>query len=207
MKSSKQTLAAVAFVSLMVLSSGKLLAQDVPVKINIALTATYQLDSGDPVGNVSKFNTKSVRVTSQTLLSLVATNLETTFPAGTSLAVVGDSIVALDKEGNQTDLSSFFTTTDQTSVAKGQENTETGASSATSTAYISLHFDDGNGNSFTIDGLIKGTSSLTAMDSNGNQKKSTTASGTLAGYGTVFYNDAVFSGTVSGSGKGTTHGG
>jgi hypothetical protein len=200
-----KTLAGLAVVSLIVLGSGKLLAQDFPVKLNVALTATYQLEDTTS-GNIAKLNTKSVRLTSQTLLSLVATNLGTNFPAGTALAVANDNVVALDKQGNQTDLSSFFTTTNQTSVARGQANTQTGAGNAASTVYFTIHFDDGNGNSFTMDGLLKGTSTLSTPDAYNNQKESLSVSGTLVGYGSVNGNDAVFSGTISGSGKGASGG-
>jgi hypothetical protein len=77
---------------------------------------------------------------------------------------------------------------------------------------VVITFDDGNGNAFTVDGLIKSTQSLPAptasQTANGITPNETISfSGSVNGYGTVVGSDgnsdsAVFTGSVSGGGSG-----
>ncbi len=198
-------------VGLLTLTPARILAQPTTT-LNIALTATYQMpDTQNTAGTITTSTTKSVKFTSASILKLLATaaNSGTAFPTGSYLAQNSGSVeVVTDKQGDSTAISQLTIDTSGAQVYSGSANSDTGKQSRTATTYTVATFDDGNGNAFTVDGLIKSTDSLTAPDKNGNQKETLSLSGTMIGYGTVSDGNggsytAVFTGTVSGSGSGS----
>jgi hypothetical protein len=114
-----------------------------------------------------------------------------------------------------------------TTITTGQEDPNTGATTATSSTFATITFDDGAGNAFTLIGIAKISSSVSAankpngdplVDRNGDpvpQKESYSINFTGTGYGTVIpaakdgtdsVNAIYSAGSVSGSGKGSTAG-
>jgi hypothetical protein len=181
-----------------------------PLPLDITLTATRQEPATTNLaGTIATSTTKLVPFTSAGILKLIETSLGSPFPSGTYLAQDHGIAEALNKAGETTDLSSFISinNTNGTSVGSGSVNLDTGKTTALGAIYVVFKFNDGNGNTFAVDGVIKEVISLTAKDANGDQTETGSFSGTVAGYGTVADShgniaQAVFSGTVSGSGKG-----
>jgi hypothetical protein len=182
-----------------------------PTTLNITLTATYQLPNvtSGPTGNITTSITKAAKITSDTLLRLIEIDTGESFVKGSYLAQDGGNVEVLDQSGNSTDVSSYFTinNTSGALVGSGVSNSDTGKTSGGGLIYTIVAFDDGNGNAFTVDGLIRETVSETGMNSNGVQIETGSYSGAVVGYGTVVdaqgnTDTAVFSGTFSGSGKG-----
>jgi hypothetical protein len=106
-------------------------------------------------------------------------------------------------------LSAYITinNTSGAAVVSGTTNSATGKQNGSGMVYTVVTFNDGKGNTFAVVGLIKETISLTAKNANGDQTETGSFSGNVAGYGTVVDSQgnkdtAVFSGTISGSGKG-----
>jgi hypothetical protein len=188
-----------------------LLSSHTTTTLSIALTATIQLPNktSGADGDITTSTTKSVRFTSASILKLIATSLGTSVPSGSYLAQVGGSVEALNKAGESTNLSSYITinNTSGAAVVSGTANSATGKQNGSGTVYTVIKFNDGIGNAFTVDGLIRETISLTAKNANGDQTETGLFSGTVVGYGTVVdgqgnTDTAVFSGTIAGSGKG-----
>lgn len=182
-----------------------------PTTVNVALTVTYELPSttSGADANITTSTTRSAKLNSATILKLIEIAQGSDFPAGTYLAQDADNAQALDRAGASTDLSSYISVATGTAatVSSGTSNSDTGKASGTVTIYTVMSFDDGNGNSFTVAGLIVNKASVTATDANGNQTETISFSGNVAGFGTVVdsrgnTDNAVFSGTISGSGKG-----
>ena len=188
-----------------------------PKALSIALTATYQApDTQNTAGTITTSATKSVKFTSASILNLIATNLSMATVKGYSLIYdpIANDIGATNKTtGDFQDASSICSIdTSGTQVHSGSANSDTGKQSETYTGYVVITFDDGNGNAFTVDGLIKSTQSLPAptasQTANGITPNETISfSGSVNGYGTVVGSDgnsdsAVFTGSVSGGGSG-----
>lgn len=184
----------------------------------ISLTATYQAPAPAPTGadqSIQASVTKSVKFTSSSILALVATNVG--FKASGYTLIydpIANDVGATNKvTGDFEDASSLFTIDNSgTAVQTGSDNSDTGADKQSITQYSVLTFDDGNGNSFTVDGLIKITQNQPATPSTGTNAGNTpnetiTFSGSVTGFGTVVdssgnTDNAVFSGSVSGGGSG-----
>jgi hypothetical protein len=184
--------------------------------LNIALTATYQLPDkmSGAGGNITTGNTKAVSVTSKSILKLIATSLNTNFPTGTYLAEDNGIVEAVTQQGQTTNLSFYITINNASSgtVVSGTVNSVTHQQNGSSLVYTIITFNDGHGNAFTVDGLIKETINLTAQNANDAQTETASFSGNVAGYGTLVDSQGnkdkvVFSGTISGSGKITALGG
>jgi len=171
----------------------------IAVPLNFALTATVQqpdVTTGSTNGNVRHI-TKPVRMTTQSLISLIQASLGTNSSANSTLVLISGTVVLQDKQGNQTDVSGFLSidVTSGTGVVSGQESA-TGASNDTFLNYATVNFDDDNGNSFTLTGLARIIASSPGSGSNAPQAYSISFSG--GGYGMVWGTDAVLSGTSSG---------
>ena len=82
------------------------------------------------------------------------------------------------------------------------------AQTLATTGYCNITYDDGAGNSFNVSGLVKMTVALAKQDAALDPQTATVSfSGTVSGFGTVLdskgnTDNAVFTGTISGSGKG-----
>jgi len=186
-------------------------SSDVTMPMKFAITATYQADDvSSDTSPVTKHVTKTVKWTNQSLLALMATNGNggVAFPKGSSIEFsAGSFLVLTDKQGDTTDVSSMLSVDNSgASVYTGQDNSDTSAFNYATSQYVTVSFDDGNGNSFTLTGMAKITSSATAStDKNGNSvakvKEAYAVSFSGAGYGSVGGNQAVFTGTASGSGS------
>jgi hypothetical protein len=218
MKSIKTGIFAVALaLGLLTLAPARLQAQ-VPTKVTFALVATYQ--APDVVSgvdqNITKSTTKTLKVTSASLVSLLSLTPKSYFTldiGGGSTLNVG-TVSSVDPSGNVTDESSFITVTLGDLVYSGSADSDKMTASETYTADLTITIDDGNGNAGTLEGLIKVTDSLAALTAAQNNNglsatESVSFSGTVTGSGTVVGSDgntdtAVFTGTVSGSGKGPT---
>jgi hypothetical protein len=182
-----------------------------PTTLSIALTATYQLpDKTSGVGgSITTSTTKAGSLTSKSILKLIETSLGTSFPNETYLAQDGGIVEALDKAGYCTNLSAYITiNTSGAAVVSGSTNSVTGKQNSSGAGYTIITFNDGKGNAFTVDGLVRETISTTAKNAKGDQTETVMFSGTVDGYGTVVDGQgntdaAVFSGTIAGSGKGT----
>lgn len=182
----------------------------IPTTLSITLTATYQApDVTSTSGTTTTSSTKSVKVTSSSILSSLAKESGSAFPSGSYLAQDGNgNFEALTKSGTATALQATTATIDfsGTQVYSGTVNSSTGQQTANFSIYAVITYDDGNGNSFTVDGLVKVTATVSAPDKNGNQKTAMSFSGSVAGSGAVIGSDgnsdtAVYSGTVSGTGS------
>jgi hypothetical protein len=204
-------------------------ASDVIVPISVSATAQYQVDIPPPsdTSSVTKHTIKTVKLN---LVSLMAANLGKTSAdlKGYSLVLMGGAPALYKKATKTTDADSIdvssmlaIDTSSGTTITSGQEDSTTGASSYTSSTYVTVTFDDGAGNSFTLNGIAKTTSSVSAannkngdplVDKNGDprpQSESFSISFTGTGYGTVGTDalPAIYSaGSASGSGKGSTAG-
>ena len=201
---------------LLALAPSRAQAQAKP--FTITLTATYQAAAPNPTGpnqNIQASVTKSVKFTSASILTLIAAN-QGYNPHGYALIFdpIADQLGATNKATDDfQDASSIFNIdTSGTSVSSGSSNGDTGANKQSMTTYAVMTFDDGKGNSFTVDGLFKvsisqpaPTASQTANSITPNETIS--FSGSVIGFGTVVdsggnTDDAVFSGSVSGGGSG-----
>lgn len=202
-----KTILAIAALTLVLANSG----QAQPTTLSITLTATYQTPDklSGPENSITTSTTKTVKITSPALLKLIAEETDSPFPNGSYLAQDAGNVEALDRAGYSTDLSPYFSINNSsaTIVGSGTSNVGTGKTTVDGFIYTIIYFDDGNGNNFTVDGLIKGMVSQSATDANGNQIEISSFSGSVSGYGSVLdaqgnTDAAVFSGTFSGSGKG-----
>ena len=202
-------------VGLLTLAPARIQAQ--PKALTVALTATYQLPdvTSGADQNITTSSTKSVKFTSASILNLISNNLGMSLKGYTLIYdPFADAIGATNKTtGDFQDASSIFSIDHSgTQVYSGSANSDTGKQSDTYTTYVVITFDDGNGNAFTVDGLIKSTYSQpapTAAQSNAGVTPNATSSfsGTVIGFGTVVGSDgntdtAVFTGSVSGGGSG-----
>jgi hypothetical protein len=203
---------------LLTLAPARIHAQ--PVKVLIALTVTYQdpnpkqPPASNP--NIAPSDTKTAKLTSANILRLLAGSAGP-FPSGSYLTYdsITGAIGAMDT-GNSNDfedLSSYISVTPDASgngpltSSSNEDQSDPIAWSIVQTADAVITFDDGSGNSFTISGVVKSTDSLakltTAQSNAGDAQTETVSfSGSVSGWGTYLGNKAVFTGTVSGSGKG-----
>jgi hypothetical protein len=189
-------------------------AQDGPtinIPFNLALTATIQNPESDPdsKGTV-KETTTTLKLTSANILKMAATNHNMTYPSGASLVMDTDGNIVVVKGTNVIDdLSDMLTVTTGNSVDSGTYNENTDAEKDSSQMVFTIAFDDANGTSFTLYGLIKASQSASVV-------KATTLTWTISFSGSVVgdgsavnkkdsnnSDQAVWSGTVSGSGKGS----
>ncbi|SPE50925.1 exported hypothetical protein [Verrucomicrobia bacterium] len=201
-------------IGLTALSIGSASAQGFPVKLTFTITSTVQ--ALDNVGSpVEKATTTTVKWTAPAILALIAASQGTTFPSGSYLAEMSDTgdVVVMAKD-NQTVLldatqAGLFSSTTTGAVQSGQSDSATGMENYTQTYYNTISFDDGNGNTFSGGEVGKETLSATAMNASGEQTVSVSFSATMVGSGTVGSgaSTAVFSGTISGKGKGSTSSG
>ena len=211
-------IAASLAVGLLTLAPARIQAQ--PKALNLSLTATYQLpDTQNPAGTITTSTTKQVKFTSASILNLSSNKLGMSLKGYTLIYdPIANVVGATNKAVNGGDFQDFAAAnilsidTSGTQVQSGSVNSGTGKQSHTSTTYTVSTFDDGNGDAFTVDGLIKSTFSQPAptatQTANGVTPNVTISiSGTLIGYGTVSDGNggsytAVFSGSVSGGGSG-----
>jgi hypothetical protein len=186
---------------------------DIYVSVAFALTATVQNPASGPDSKGNwKATTTTVKLTTANVLTLVTSARETTYPKGAYMAVMGVTVVVLDKTGaNQLDdLSDLFTVTyGDKVVMSGTQNEHTGAQNGTKNGQVLIQFDDGNGTSFSITGIIKASVTETVAK-DGSIKETSSYTISVAGDGTApnpkdsgKSDPAVWTGTISGSGKGT----
>jgi hypothetical protein len=193
---------------LLALAPARVQAQ--PTTLNFTLTATYQQpDTMNTAGTTTTSTTKSVKWTPSSILALLTNSEGAAFPKGAYLAQDSGTIEVLGSGGYSTNVDSIVTfDTAGTEVYTGSVNSTTSQQSDVYTIYVTATFNDGNGNTFSVDGLLRETVSSAAQDANGDPQTETISfSGTVAGYGSVLdkngnIDTAVFSGSISGSGKG-----
>jgi hypothetical protein len=191
--------------------------------LSFALTATYQNPSPKQTttdnGDVTTTSTLTAKLTSSTLQGLISTNLGISL---TGYELIWDQnadvLGETNKAGDFHDASSIITINTDASgsgelVTSGTSDTiDQISQSLSTTSDWNVTFDDGKGNSFNVSGLVKLTAGLAAptksQGTNGlPQTETINFSGSVAGFGTVVDKQgntdaAVFSGTVSGTGKG-----
>jgi hypothetical protein len=213
MKSIRTRIIATALaVGLLTMAPARVQAQ--AMKVIVTLTATYQdpnpkqPPASNP--NITPSDTKSGKITSVNMLSLLSASAGP-FPSGSYLSydLTSGAIGALDSKGDFEDLSTAITITPDASgnglltSSSNEDPTDAIAQTITDIGDAQFTFTDGNGNSFTVSGILKATSSLAKGDAAGDPQTETISfSGSVAGYGTYLGNNAVFTGTVSCSGKG-----
>jgi len=181
--------------------------------LNFTLTATYQQpDRTTSGGRVTISSTASVKWTPAHILTLLTNSLGVTLPKGSYLAQDnGTAEIIIDNGLDTTNVSSIITFdlggTNGAQVVSGSTDIATGKQSLSYLVYTTASFDDGNGNSFNVGGLLRETVTLSGRNNSGNQTESISFTGNVTGYGTVVdknsnTNNAIFSGAISGSGKG-----
>jgi hypothetical protein len=203
-----------------VLAPASMQAQAGP--LNIALTVTYQ----DPnpkqppatKPNVTPSDTKTVKLTTANIVALTKSAFGP-YASGSYLSYDPDltggtaAVGMLDSAGDFTDLSSALGITTDFSgngaltSSSTQDTSDPVAQSIVFTSVWNITFDDGNGNSFNVSGIVETTESLAALtaaqNTNGDPQTETYSySGTVTGFGTYGSNPAVFKGAISGTGKG-----
>jgi hypothetical protein len=203
------------------LAAGRVQAQ--PVTLSIALAATYQNANPKTSSNpdITLSSTSSEKFTTATIISAAIAS------SGTGGSSKGWSLI-WDPSGNElgatnradggefddaSTLLDISTDASGNSVTSGSSDpTDPIAQSLTTTSVWNITYDDGNGNTFDVSGLVKMTTSLnslsTSQQNNGNSQTETISfSGSVSGWGTVLdkqgnTDNAVFTGSISGSGKG-----
>lgn len=178
---------------------------NVTVPLKFSLVATVQQPDVVSGSNqqMAKHSTKTVKWTSENLLSFMANSLNTTFPSGSTLVLSDGTPMVESGATNETDVSSILNvdTTSGGQVVTGSDNSQTGASNDLFTTYVTVTLNDGNGNAFTLTGLAKILS--TTGKANSKQTVTLTMTG-AAGYGTVGGSTAVFSGSLTAKGTATS---
>jgi hypothetical protein len=178
--------------------------------LDFTLTATYQQPNRTSSSGVDTISsTKTVKWKPDTILTLLTNSLGISLTKDSYLAQDNNTVeIIIDNGLDDTNVSSLVSfNTSGTQVGSGTVNGNTAAQSSASVIYATATFNDNNGNTFNVSGLLHETVTLTARDSSGNQTETISFSGSVTGYGTVVDSDkisqpAVFSGVVSGAGKG-----
>jgi len=183
----------------------------IPLMMKFSLTATIQNPDGTPDSNGNvKESTTSAKLNSVGILALAAAAHATTYPTGATLLFSNTTVFVADKTGTNfvDDLSDLFTLTFGSGVSSGSYNDTTQASKENGLTLLAVSFDDGNGTSFALNGIVKHSDTVNAPATDGSQKISITFTYNAMGDGNARNpNDggasdyAIWSGTVSGSGK------
>jgi hypothetical protein len=181
-----------------------------PTTLNVNLTATYQLpNTTNSTGIIVTSVTSSTTLTSASILRLIERSAGTDFPSGSHLAQDGGTAEVINNAGVITNLSSYLVINDTSApgLVSGITRTDTAKQSGSGLVYTVMSFNDGSGNAFTLDGLVRETISVSARSVGGEQIESGVFSGSVVGYGTIVDSlgriaNAVFSGTISGTGNG-----
>ncbi len=145
-------------------------AADVIASLSISATAQYQVDP--PVSDTSSITKHTIKTVKLNLLALMATNLEMNVKdlKGYSLVLMGGTPTLYKKATKTTDADSIDVSSmlsidpSGTTINSGQEDSATGATSSTASTYTTITFDDGLGNAFTLTGIAKITSSVSAAN-------------------------------------------
>ncbi len=176
--------------------------------LNFILTGTYQ-EQNSFSGEDTIMSTKTGRWTDTQLLTLLSHSLGISLPKGSYLAQSNGLVeIIIDKGLGTTNLSNYRSfNMSGSQVSSGSVSVDTGKENTASLIYATASFNDQKGNAFNVNGLLRETVALTAKDASGNQTESVTFSGNVAGYGTIvdnhgITNAAVFSGSITGAGKG-----
>jgi len=192
---------------------------DLPLTISATATIEGNDNGGSPIDIISAGPTQ--KITTQSILNLIATANSTTFPKGTLLVldVTGDDgggsgdVWAVDSGNPLLDVTASGNLTiaidpDSIAVFQGKSNSSTGAASYTGAYIAVITFTDNNGNAFILTGLTKETYSISAPDKKGNQKLADSITITAVGDGTMGGANAIFSAaTVTGKGSGVVNNG
>jgi hypothetical protein len=179
--------------------------------VNIALTATIQNPEGeaDGKGNV-KETTTTRKLTSANILALAAAAHGTTYPRGATLAINTDGGIVVASGTNVVDdLWDLFAFYVGEAVSSGMYNENTYAWNDTSQMLLMLSFDDSNGTSFSLYGMLKATDKAGPMNASNLQSHTLSCSASLVGDGFApnpsdenNSDVAVWSGTMSGKATG-----
>jgi hypothetical protein len=195
---------AAALLGVMFLAAGNLQAQYYPLAVNFKLTARFQASF---VSNsvVETHRTSVARIATKDILKLLA--------AATTNDLTGARLVLANRTSTNfetlkgtnavIDVSRFFSMTDSTNwVSDGTIHNRTGLYNLKNYSIRTITFNDGAGNSFQFSGLETDAFSA-AAGGQGRQKFGETV--TVDGNGVGQYNGkvAVFSGTITLSGKAT----
>ena len=179
----------------------------VPLTLVIKATATVEgIDNGG--SPIDKISASSEKINTQTILNLIAAANSIAFPPKATLVLQGGDLSVVDSLGNvlldltQNNILTITTDPDSLAVFQGQSNSKTGAANYTGAYIAVVAFNDGNGNTFNFTGLVAEKYSLSATDTNSNQKATDSITITAVGDGTINGVNAAFSATVTGSGKG-----
>ena len=154
---------------------------------------------------------KSVKWTSRSVEKLLNASLNLTNLSSYSLKYDQSEQIVLmisEKEADTNDVSSYFTIDTQNNVvSSGSINLATEAWNTTVSVPATIAFDDGNGDNFSLTGIMKFTNINGAQkNSFGLKAKYELASGFTfsgTGPGKVGGTNAVFSGAISSSGSAT----
>ena len=187
--------------SLLWLPVSRLQAQS-NLAVSVQLTVRTQ-DAGKLSGFVQTDRTRATRVTTKDILKWLGTALAKNFTGATLVRASANSTNYLVLKGSNVlaDVSRFFSDNrsglvyDETTYSRTRQDTFTGWRARTST------FDDGAGNKFSLTGLLTETYSAPAVDKQGNQRISETLTLNGAGAGELGGQFAIFSGTITASGK------
>lgn len=187
----------------------------VPLTLTIKATAVApSANSGNSNDNgtttKTTYSAAKTNFTSGTIIQQIATASGNTFSATAKLIYVGGSVEIEDGSNNIVDASSYLTITldpDGTGVWSGSDesNDNTGADTQkfSGSYLLTIQYDDGNGDTFTVSGLAKETYSG-GIDGNSNPTRASDLfMVSFSGEGTLSSGPSVVvSGTMKGSGKG-----
>jgi hypothetical protein len=187
----------------MFLAAGNLQAQYYPLAVNFKLTARFQ---ASVLSNsvVETHRTSVARIGTKDILKLLA--------AATTNNLTGARLVLANRTSTNfetlkgtnavIDVSRFFTLADSTNwVSDGTIHNRTGLYNLKNYSIRTITFDDGAGSSFQFSGLQTDVFSATAAGGQGQQKFGETVTVDGAGVGQYKGKAAVFSGTITLSGK------
>ena len=195
----------VAALVLFTFAAGTLQGQYVPQTLNIKATAIVA-NTPTVSGTVTKYTTTTIKITSQSLITLIGEALgPTPFPAGSKLMLAANQdVVVVNSSGatlfNATNYVGFVFGGDGIVTESGQDDSATGVRKDTFTFLTELVFDDGGENSFDCVGFTTEKFSESAVK-NGTRTYSDANTMTGCGDGSLGGNDAILSGTITTSGK------
>ncbi|HVV02242.1 MAG TPA: hypothetical protein VHH88_12815 [Verrucomicrobiae bacterium] len=191
-------------------TASKALAQTPDLTVNISLTATVQGDTTEGDTTTSTARPSRVRLNNKDILNLVATDHGTNYAPGSKIVLLGDddTFVVEDRQGNILDSIPELTFTEgDHPVTSGKIRNDDNSGTQTVMQLVTLSFDDSaesdNPIVISASGILTGHSTISRLNKNDEQRLNASGSARLAGDGTVGGANAVVSGNLHGSGRGT----
>jgi len=197
-------ISSIALTALMALM-GRQAGAELALTLTVSAKAAIQQDSTD-VGDVTTTpSPQAVKVDTKSILERLASDLNTSFPAGSKLVLAVDAggIAVVDNAGqllaDVSDIMQFDVGDESSQVSSGKSDHAKGARSEKALLIGTLHFDDGS-IEFSLRGLVTATSTDTAykQDTSGNMTQSQAISGSMKGGAGTGHDDTGAVGIISG---------